>query len=78
MAQLYENKSCVAVADVDHDGDLDIFIGNLASTTGISFGLPQTSHLYLNDGNGHFSIALNTIALEKIGTVTTASVYRSE
>ena len=37
MAQLYENKSCVAVADVDHDGDLDIFVGNLASTTGTSF-----------------------------------------
>ncbi len=73
MAQLYENKSCVAVADVDHDGDLDIFVGNLASTTGISFGLPQTSHLYLNDGQGHFSIALNMIALEKIGAVTTAS-----
>jgi enediyne biosynthesis protein E4 len=73
MAQLYENKSCVAVADVDHDGDLDIFVGNLASTTGTSFGLPQTSHLYLNDGQGHFSIALNMIDLNKIGVVTTAA-----
>jgi enediyne biosynthesis protein E4 len=72
MSQLYENKSCVAVADVDHDGDLDIFVGNLASTTGIGFGLPQTSHLYLNDGKGHFSIAMNTIDLTKIGAVTTA------
>ncbi len=73
MSQLYENKSCVAVADVDRDGDLDIFVGNLAGTTGIGFGLPQTSHLYLNDGKGHFSIAMNTIDLTKIGTVTSAA-----
>jgi hypothetical protein len=73
VSQLYENKSCVAVADVDHDGDMDIFVGNLASTTGAAFGMPQTSHLYLNDGKGHFSIALNKIALEKTGAVTTAA-----
>ena len=73
IAQLYENKSCVAVADVDHDGDMDIFVGNLTSTTGASFGLPQTSHLYLNDGKGHFSIALNNISLNKIGVVTSAA-----
>ena len=61
IAQLYENKSCVAVADIDHDGDLDIFVGNLTSTTGTAFGMPQTSHLYLNDGKGHFTIALNVL-----------------
>jgi len=72
MAQLYENKSCVAVADVDRDGDLDIFVGNLTSTGGTSFGMPQASHLYLNDGKGHFSIALN-LPVEKIGAVTTAA-----
>jgi hypothetical protein len=72
IAQLYENKSCVAVADVDHDGDLDIFVGNLTSTTGSSYGIPQTSHLYLNDGKGNFSIALHAINLDKIGIVTCA------
>jgi enediyne biosynthesis protein E4 len=72
VAQLYENKSCIAVADIDHDGDLDIFVGNLTSTTGLSFGMPQTSHLYLNDGKGHFTIAVNNIALDKIGVVTSA------
>jgi enediyne biosynthesis protein E4 len=73
VAQLYENKSCVAVADIDHDGDLDIFIGNLTSTTGMSYGVPQTSHLYLNDGKGHFAIATNAISLENTGIVTTAT-----
>jgi hypothetical protein len=72
IAQLYENKSCVAVADVDRDGDLDIFVGNLTSTGGTAFGMPQASHLYLNDGKGHFSIALN-LPVEKIGAVTTAA-----
>ena len=72
MSQLYENKSCVAVADIDHDGDMDIFVGNLANTTGSGFGLPQTSHLYLNDGKGHFSMAIDNMALAHIGTVTSA------
>ena len=73
MSQLYENKSCIAVADVDHDGDLDMFIGTLANTRGSDYGVPQTSHLYLNDGKGHFSIDANDIHLDKIGVVTCAA-----
>jgi hypothetical protein len=73
MSQLYENKSCIAVADVDHDGDLDMFVGDLANTRGSDYGVPQTSHLYLNDGKGHFSIAVNNIHLDKIGIVTCAA-----
>ncbi len=72
VSQLYENKSCIAVADIDHDGDMDIFVGNLGNTTGSGFGLPQTSHLYLNDGKGHFSMAIDNMALANIGTVTSA------
>jgi len=73
ISQLYENKSCIAVADVDHDGDLDIFVGTLSNTRGSDYGVPQTSHLYLNDGKGHFSIALDNIHLDKIGIVTCAA-----
>ncbi len=73
MSQLYENKSCIAVADVDHDGDLDMFVGDLANTRGSDYGVPQTSHLYLNDGKGHFSIAVDNIHLDKIGMVTCAA-----
>lgn len=72
FTQEYENKSCVAVADVDNDGDIDFFIGNLASPT--AYGLPKTSYLYLNDGVAHFTLAgINTISLREIGMVTSAA-----
>lgn len=68
----YENKSCAAVADVDKDGDLDFFLGNLASPT--AFGLPKTSYLYLNNGDATFTLAgPDKIDLNNIGTVTTAA-----
>ena len=71
--QLY-NKSCVTVADVDHDGDIDIFIGTLASTMANNFGVPMSSYLFLNDGKGKFKAApYETIQLNNIGIVTTAS-----
>ena len=74
LVQKLYNKSCVAVADVDHDGDSDIFVGTLASTAANDFGLPQSSYLFLNDGKGKFTGAsYQSIQLEKIGTVTSAN-----
>ncbi len=70
--QTFENKSCVTAADVDNDGDSDVFIGTLADPT--AFGFPQTSYLLINDGKGNFSKAITSkIDLNKIGIVTTAS-----
>ena len=64
-----KNKSCVSVADIDKDGDQDIFIGVLADAR--AYGIPQTSYLLVNDGKGVFSFAPgNTISLENIGMVT--------
>jgi enediyne biosynthesis protein E4 len=72
VQKLY-NKSCVAVADIDQDGDQDIFIGTLANTLANEFGMPVTSYLLLNDGKGKFDVAtFNTIQLSDIGTVTSA------
>jgi hypothetical protein len=69
---LNENKSCITAADVDHDGDMDVFVGNLCDPK--SYGLLQTSYLLINDGKANFSIAgNNVIALTKTGMVTTAS-----
>ena len=68
----YESKSCVAVADVDKDGDMDFFLGNLASPT--AFGLPKTSYLYLNNGDATFvSAGSPVIELNAIGNVTAAA-----
>lgn len=68
----YENKSCVAVADVDHDGDMDFFVGNLASPTG--YGLLKPSYLYLNDGKAKFTNAsMQKIDLTALGIVTDAA-----
>ncbi|MDE3145635.1 MAG: VCBS repeat-containing protein, partial [Bacteroidota bacterium] len=72
IPKIFQNKSCVTVADVDHDGDLDLFVGTLSNPT--AYGYPQTSYLLINDGKGNFSVAKNNIInLDKIGMVTSAS-----
>jgi hypothetical protein len=71
LPAVLKNKSCVTAADIEGDGDLDLFIGVLADAQ--AFGIPQTSVLLINDGKGNFSIAgQNIIPLEKIGIVTSA------
>lgn len=67
----YENKSCVTAADIDHDGDVDFFTGNLASPTG--YGLPKPSYLYLNNGDATFTLASpQIIDLKDPGIITDA------
>ena len=70
--QEFWNKSCIAVADIDHDGDLDVFIGHFTDQQ--KYGLPQNSYLYINDGKGKFDIAdMKTMNLMQLGMVTSAS-----
>ena len=72
LSPIFENKSCVTVADIDHDGDVDIFVGTLADAN--AYGILQTSHLLLNDGKGNFSIAgRDVMLLSRIGLVTSAA-----
>ena len=71
LPALYGNKSGLCEADIDHDGDIDLFVGVRANA--LAYGIPQTSWLLLNDGKGHFSVAgENTIDLKNIGMVTEA------
>lgn len=72
MSQQYEVKSCITVADIDHDGDKDVFIGTLCTPN--IYGKPQSSYLLLNDGKANFTIAnsKNTF-FYNMGMVTSAS-----
>ncbi len=72
LPPVFENKSCVTASDVDKDGDMDLFVGNLANAT--AYGIPQTSFLLINDGKGNFTIDNSrTIQLANIGMVTSAA-----
>jgi enediyne biosynthesis protein E4 len=71
IPQQYENKSCVAVADIDKDGDMDVFVGGLGSAA--SYGAFKPSYMFMNDGKGIFSLSNTNIKLDSSGIVTTAS-----
>ena len=47
-----ENTSCIAIHDVDGDGDLDLFVG--ASVVTGDYGASLSSRLLINQGNGQF------------------------
>jgi enediyne biosynthesis protein E4 len=61
-----------AVADIDGDGDLDLFVGG-RSTLG-RYGADGTSMLLRNDGKGHFTNDTDRLApgLASVGMVTDA------
>lgn len=75
LPQNFTSKSCVRVADFDHDGDLDIFIGGRVDPW--KYPKPVSSFIYRNDSkNGvvRFTDVTNTIApsLNNIGMVCDA------
>lgn len=67
------NKSVAVAADIDHDGDMDLFVGGRVVTG--RYGEMPTSYLLLNDGKGNFTISTTTICpeIEKLGFVTDAA-----
>ncbi len=66
------SSSCVKAADIDADGDLDLFIGGRVIPG--KYPLSPGSVILLNDGHGVFQNATNALCpeLEKIGMVTDA------
>lgn len=72
FTQQHLNKSCIAAADIDKDGDVDVFIGHQSDPS--KFGIPMSSYLYVNDGKGVFTIAENKrMNILNIGMVTAAA-----
>ncbi len=66
-------KSCVRVADVDKDGDLDIFAGGRVVPG--SYPMTPESFLLLNDGRGHFTNVTQMIIPDLVqgGMITDAA-----
>jgi hypothetical protein len=71
----YESGSCVKPADVDNDGDLDLFVGTRSLPS--YYGLPADQFLLINDGKGNFSDASASQASEfhALGMVTDAAWF---
>ena len=68
----FANTSTVSPSDIDHDGDMDLFVGVRAQP--FLIGVPTDSYLLMNDGNGKFTDDKKNRApgLQKIGMVTDA------
>jgi hypothetical protein len=72
LPRIFGNKSVAIAADIDNDGDADLFIGGRVVAG--RYGDIPDSYILLNDGKGNFSIADESIApgLRKVGMVTSA------
>jgi len=66
------SASCVKAADIDRDGDMDLFIGGRVIPG--KYPMAPGSKILLNDGKGHFSDGTSQVApaLEHTGMVTDA------
>lgn len=72
LPNMFTNKSCVTAGDVDHDGDLDLFVGG--RVVGFHYGQSPESYLLINNGRGQFSDQTDqrAPALRKAGMLTGA------
>jgi hypothetical protein len=72
IPRIEKTKSCVSAADIDNDGDIDLFVGGLANAK--AYGVPQDSYVLLNNGKGIFTKADSSlISTKQLGIVTAAS-----
>jgi hypothetical protein len=72
LPEIFGTGSCVAINDIDNDGDSDIFLG--ARTIPWRYGVKPDSYILINGGKGNFLDATDNIApvLRKFGFVKNA------
>lgn len=74
LPQVKDFSHSATAADIDGDGDLDIFVGNL--------DVAQGPYLLINDGTGHFTKDASRLGIASDvashGTYTTAAVFDSD
>ena len=72
LPAIQENNSCVVAADVDADGDQDLFVGSRMVSG--AYGLTPPHTLLLNDGTGQFKAQTRQLMPEiaRLGMVTDA------
>ena len=68
LPELFQSTGCVRPVDIDHDNDLDLFIGARIST----FNYPETPHssILIND-NGIFTEQTDSV-ISEVGMITDA------
>jgi hypothetical protein len=72
LPKMLSSKGCVKIADIDSDGDLDLFVGGKFIPR--SYPIAPNSYILINDGNGNFAEKTQKICPEiaHIGMVTDA------
>ncbi len=70
------NSYSASFADVDHDGDLDMFVGRWGTYWyDLDRLTERTGHLWLNDGSGHFTDASGPAGLSVFTTLQGEAVF---